>query len=40
MAPNHKSTDRQTQVQMGGWRQKRSEKAESGKMIRPGPRST
>ena len=39
MAAIHKSTGRQTQVQMGGRRQKRSEKAESGKMVRSGPRS-
>ena len=31
MAPIHKSTGRQTQVRMGGRRQKWSEKAESGK---------
>ena len=40
MAAIHKSTGRQTQVRMEGRRQKRSEKAESGKMVRPGPRST
>ena len=40
MAAIRKSTGRQTQVQMGGRRQKRSEKTESGKMARPGPRWT
>ena len=39
MAAIHRSTGRQTQVRMGGRRQKRSEKASSGKMVRPGPRS-